>query len=541
MFCWQQTLCRVARHPLDSLFSHITTLVPYSSPQVTLPITRDLHTVYTALTNSQLPNKTQTHKNKTDARLEFDEPDFALIDTLFSLAEAHLFMQLVELMDADPTSMPPNKSYADLYRDVRGAVDLCHRDGSIKREVTREPEKYIHSDPGLVPLLDMFRQSGKKIFLATNSLWDYTNVVMNWLISGKKGNERNDEWLKYFDVVITGCGKPRFFTERKDLFEVHPATGMLWNTEGGSPMIPLGEDDLPTPLLGSTAPEHVVPHRTKSSNGVNDDDVKARVFQGGSYLDLHKMLDVRSGSEIVYVGDHIYGDVLRSKKDLGWRTMLVIPELEMELNTAAEAGNGGKLQELRVLRRQRDALDDQIQRLEWRIAYCPPSVVVGSSGSFDDEEEEKEQGNTNNGCYGSTTTSHHQNSNNNNNDDPLSSSDEEALALADLLHNLREQRNILKERHRVLLQKHHEAFHPIWGQLLKTGYQNSRYAHQIERFACLYTSHVSNLMFYSPLKSYKARLEVMAHEEDGGDGKLFESSGFGDDDSGSGDGPLVVD
>jgi hypothetical protein len=33
--------------------------------------------------------------------------------------------------------------------------------------------------------------------------------------------------------VIVGCGKPRFFTERKDLFEVEPGSGMLWNTEGG--------------------------------------------------------------------------------------------------------------------------------------------------------------------------------------------------------------------------------------------------------------------------------------------------------------------
>ena len=28
-------------------------------------------------------------------------------------------------------------------------------------------------------------------------------------------------------------------------------TGMLWNTEGGSPMIPIGEEDLPTPILAS--------------------------------------------------------------------------------------------------------------------------------------------------------------------------------------------------------------------------------------------------------------------------------------------------
>jgi hypothetical protein len=32
-------------------------------------------------------------------------------------------------------------------------------------------EKYIHEDPMLVPLLDMLRQAGKKVFLATNSMW----------------------------------------------------------------------------------------------------------------------------------------------------------------------------------------------------------------------------------------------------------------------------------------------------------------------------------------------------------------------------------
>lgn len=49
-------------------------------------------------------------------RTEFDEPDYALIDTLFSLAEAHLFMQLVELMDSRPGIMPPNKACSDIYR-----------------------------------------------------------------------------------------------------------------------------------------------------------------------------------------------------------------------------------------------------------------------------------------------------------------------------------------------------------------------------------------------------------------------------------------
>ena len=38
------------------------------------------------------------------------------------------------------------------------------------------------------------------------------------------------------------------------------------------------------------------------------------------------------GVQVLYVGDHIYGDILRSKKTLGWRTMLVVPELATELD-----------------------------------------------------------------------------------------------------------------------------------------------------------------------------------------------------------------
>ena len=61
----------------------------------------------------------------------------------------------------------------------------------------------------------------------------------------------------------------------------------------------------------------------------------------------------------------------------------------------------------------------------------------------------------------------------------------------------------VREQHMQQLKEHHEAFHEVWGQLLKTGYQNSRFAHQVERYACIYTSHVSNLSFFSPEKSYR--------------------------------------
>lgn len=52
---------------------------------------------------------------------------------------------------------------------------------------------------------------------------------------------------------------------------------------------------------------------TMSQLDVGDDD-SAAVFQGGNYTDLHQMLGVKSGTQVLYVGDHIYGDILRSKK-----------------------------------------------------------------------------------------------------------------------------------------------------------------------------------------------------------------------------------
>ena len=64
-------------------------------------------------------------------------------------------------------------------------------------------------DPRLPQLLEALRASGRKLFLATNSLWDYTHVVMNFLLAGRTGSQRNMDWLEYFDAVITGMWQHR--------------------------------------------------------------------------------------------------------------------------------------------------------------------------------------------------------------------------------------------------------------------------------------------------------------------------------------------
>lgn len=42
----------------------------------------------------------------------------------------------------------------------------------------------------------LYRKVGRKVFLATNSLWDYTNVVMNFLVDGATGSATSLDWLQ---------------------------------------------------------------------------------------------------------------------------------------------------------------------------------------------------------------------------------------------------------------------------------------------------------------------------------------------------------
>jgi len=56
------------------------------------------------------------------------------------------------------------------------------------------------------------------------------------------------------------------------------------------------------------------------------------VYYGGSLEKFEKMAGIKDGTRVMYVGDHIFADVRVSKKKHGWRTLLVIPELERELS-----------------------------------------------------------------------------------------------------------------------------------------------------------------------------------------------------------------
>jgi len=82
-----------------------------------------------------------------------------------------LFAALVDMKDQGEYDFLDMKTYEEIYRQIRECVDLCHRDGVIKDEVARNPDKYLVLDTGLVPMLKKFRDDGIKVFLLTNSYW----------------------------------------------------------------------------------------------------------------------------------------------------------------------------------------------------------------------------------------------------------------------------------------------------------------------------------------------------------------------------------
>ena len=140
-------------------------------------------------------------------RLRITSEAYAPVDTLFHLPEAYLYQRLVDLGDRGVGGI--TKDYSELYDKVRRSIDRAHADGSVKAIVMAEPERFLRADRSLPPTLERFRESGKKLFLLTNSDLAYTEAVMSVVFGDRSGSF--GDWKDAFDVILVDAGKPEFF------------------------------------------------------------------------------------------------------------------------------------------------------------------------------------------------------------------------------------------------------------------------------------------------------------------------------------------
>ncbi|KAL3994760.1 5' nucleotidase family protein [Acanthocheilonema viteae] len=221
-----------------------------------------------------------------------------VMNSLFDIAHTYVLITLVHYFDNHKNYERTNDgtgvrngdtiiSYKSLAEDVLSAVNYVHNDSSLKSDVLQNLDKYIIKDDRIKPFLQLISAHGGRTFLLTNSNYSYTNGILSYLIG--------PDWTSYFDVSIVDAKKPLWFLKGTVFRQIDTATG--------------------TPKIGV--------HQGLLKKG--------DVYAGGNADDFRRLFNARD-REVLYIGDHIFGDVLKSKKTKGWRTFLVIPELVKEIS-----------------------------------------------------------------------------------------------------------------------------------------------------------------------------------------------------------------
>jgi 5'-nucleotidase len=363
---------------------------------------------------------------------------YAWIDSLFALPEAVLYGALVDYFDkrgsdgagaADAAG--PRPDYLTLWDDIRECIDMAHRDGSMKEIVRAALPDFIERDPHLAETLHKLRSSGKRLFLLTNSAWDYTDPVMRHLLDGRLA--AYPSWRNYFDIIIVSACKPEFFTEERPFVDLDAE---------GAPI------DRP-----STGPF-----------------VRGRIYSGGNL----KAFETRAragGDGVLFVGDHIYGDMLRSRKSSSWRTAMIVQELEHEIATTD--AQRPRLAELDKLDARLNQLDAELNERQTALRTLQRTDADAAAGSGPSAKQK---------------------------------------AIKADIERLRGELKRTNAEHRALEVETDLAFNPHWGPIFREGYEISKFGEQVEAYACVYTSRVSNLRFYSPMQYFRGPRDRMPHE-----------------------------
>lgn len=68
-------------------------------------------------------------------------------------------------------------------------------------------------------MLERLKAKGVKVFLATNSHHEFSNLIMKASIG--------PDWKDYFDLICENCQKPGFFQEGKPFMKVDTSKEMF--------------------------------------------------------------------------------------------------------------------------------------------------------------------------------------------------------------------------------------------------------------------------------------------------------------------------
>ncbi len=368
-------------------------------------------------------------------KINLSSDRYEWIDTLFALPEAVMYLTLVDWHDRQGAPA----DYDKLFADIRTAIDEAHRDDTLKSVIKADLGAFIIKDPLLGETLHKFRSSGKKLFLLTNSLYDYTASVMSYLLDGER--KAYPSWRNYFDIVMVAAGKPAFLNELRPFVQIDPATGAPVGNGNGESIKHLARD---------------------------------KVYQAGNVIAFEQLTGVK-GEQVLYIGDHIYGDILRLRKQHMWRTAMVLQELEREISVSDRLE--AQIKDLDLLDRRHRNLESEIDYQSLRLKKIQRLIDDGATAP------------------------------------PLRTRLEDARRVTrESIDALRDRAQLMDAEVDSLEDRIDRAYNPHWGSCLREGNENSRFGEQVNDYADLYTSRVSNFGPYSPLRYFRAPRRPMPHE-----------------------------
>jgi hypothetical protein len=188
-------------------------------------------------------------------------------------------------------------------------------------------------------------------------------------------------------------------------------------------------------------------------------------YLGGTAHDVEKHLGL-SGDEILYVGDHMFGDVHVTKSVLRWRTALVLRELEREI----EAISAFRAQETLLAELMEEKESFEAELCQVRLA------LQRSKANYGPKSKEAEAN------------------------------------LSKRSESLRQAHAKLDEQIGPLAKASAELSNPVWGLLMRAGNDKSHLAYQVERYADIYTSRVSNLLAATPFVYMRSTRGSLPHD-----------------------------
>lgn len=360
---------------------------------------------------------------------------FIRVDTLFSLPESTLMAGIIEHYKQVGEPLPTTPG--QLCMDIRASIDEAHCDNSLKAEIMANLELYVIRDPDLGPTLHKLKSAGKRLFLLTNSEAYYTEAVMSFQLDGVL--PFFESWRDYFDVSIVSGRKPSFFQDP-------------------NPFIRLNEQGEPTEERVDCFAPRVL-------------------YSGGNLQELERLMGL-TGDSILYVGDHVYSDIVLSKRSAWWRTALVIQEMEENISKAMSQSE--KLKRIEQLDIAARKLDDSINyqlTLTRSLERMQKLIIALTSPETHVIDSTREKANKD-------------------------IQDKRAL-LERLLDELETLDGEVEER-----------FNRYWGQAFHERHELSLFGDQVQNYADIYTSKVSNFLFYSPDQHFRAARHFLPHERE---------------------------